>query len=81
MGHFLGFFKGAPTFGPKIALRYAQDNLGVKKVSVPSKNPSKCHIICFARKKKSCTFRISGTLIVIIFGALCQLRRDDGCDH
>jgi hypothetical protein len=32
--------------------RYAQDNLGVKKVSAPSKNPAKCTIIYFAREKK-----------------------------
>ncbi len=36
----------------QIALRYAQDNLEVKKVSAPSKNPGKCPIICFAREKK-----------------------------
>jgi hypothetical protein len=30
-------------------LRYAQDNLGVKKVSAPSKNPSNCPIMSFAR--------------------------------
>jgi hypothetical protein len=58
MGHFLGFF----------ALRYAQDNLGVKKVAAPSKNPAKCPIICFAQEKKiiSQTFKISSTLIVIM---------------
>jgi hypothetical protein len=40
--------------------RYAQDNLGVKKVSAPSKNPAKC-----PRKKIiSRTFKISGALIV-----------------
>jgi hypothetical protein len=32
---------------------YAQDNLGVKKVSAPSKKPAKCPIICFAREKKN----------------------------
>jgi hypothetical protein len=31
-GHFLGFFKQTSTFlNPEIALRYTQDNLGVKK--------------------------------------------------
>jgi hypothetical protein len=30
-------------------LRYAQDNLGVKKVSAPSKNHSNCPIMSFAR--------------------------------
>jgi hypothetical protein len=46
MGHFAGF-------------HYAQDNLGVKKVSAPSKNPKKCPILCFAPEKKIifCTFR------------------------
>ncbi len=34
-------------------LRYAQDNLGVKKVSTPLKNPRKCSIICFAREKNN----------------------------
>ncbi len=43
---------------------YAQDNFAFKKVSAPSKNPSKCPIMCFAREipaKKliSRTFRIS----------------------
>jgi hypothetical protein len=31
---------------------YAQDNLGVKKVKAPSKNPKNCHIICFAPDKE-----------------------------
>jgi hypothetical protein len=36
MGHFLGFFEGGlDLFDPKIALPYAQDNLGVKKVLTP----------------------------------------------
>ncbi len=49
-------------------LRYAQDNLGVKKVSTPLKNPRKCSIICFAREKKitSLACRISSTLTVKI---------------
>jgi hypothetical protein len=33
----------------RTSLRYAQDNLGVKKVSAPSKNPSNCPITSFAR--------------------------------
>ncbi len=37
----------------KFALRYAKVNLGVKKVSAPSKNPKKCHIICFAPDKSN----------------------------
>ncbi len=41
------FFEG------KIYNGYAQDNLGVKKVSAPSKNPKKGHIICFAPEKKN----------------------------
>jgi hypothetical protein len=49
MGHFLG---GLELFDPKIAFRYAQAILGVKKVSAPSKNPAKCSIICFAREKQ-----------------------------
>jgi hypothetical protein len=49
-GTVLGIFRGGlDLFDPKIALRYAQDNLGVKKVSAPSKNPSNCPIISFAR--------------------------------
>jgi hypothetical protein len=43
IGHFLGFFEGADS----------QDNLGVKKVSAPSKNHLKCPIICFAREKNN----------------------------
>jgi hypothetical protein len=37
-----------------VVVRYAQDNLGVKKVSASSKNPAKCPMICFAREKKNC---------------------------
>jgi hypothetical protein len=61
-GIFLG---GRDFFDPKTALRHAQDNLGVKKVSTPPKDPAKCPIICFTREKKiiSLTFKISGTLI------------------
>jgi hypothetical protein len=60
------FREGLDLFWPpKIALRYAQDNFRVKKVPASSKNPAKCPIICFARKKIiSQTFKISGTLIV-----------------
>ncbi len=41
----------------------AQDNLGVKKASAPSKNLLKCPIMYFAPDKKNvfCAFRISGT--------------------
>ncbi len=55
---------------------YAQDNLGVKKALAPSKNPSNCPIMSFARLKKiiSHTFQISGTLIVII---LCTVQYVD----
>jgi flagellar biosynthesis/type III secretory pathway protein FliH len=35
------------------AFYLAQDNLGVKKVSAPSKNPKKCPIICFAPEQKN----------------------------
>jgi hypothetical protein len=53
-------------FDVEIAPRFAQDNLHVKKVSSPSKNPSKWLIMCFSRLKniKSLTFKIGGTLIV-----------------
>jgi hypothetical protein len=52
----------------EIALRFAQDNLDVKKVSAPSKTPVKWLIMCFSRLKniKSLTSKNSGTLIVII---------------
>jgi hypothetical protein len=49
-GTVLGIFRGGlDLFGPKIALCYAQDNLGVKKVSAPSKNPWNCPIMSFTR--------------------------------
>ncbi len=32
---------------------YAQDNLGVKKVSALLKNPAKCPITCFSAKKNN----------------------------
>jgi hypothetical protein len=54
-------------FDPKVVLRYAQDNLGVKKVYAP--HPSKCPLyVYYAKKKKiiSSTFTISGILIVSI---------------
>jgi hypothetical protein len=51
IGHFLGFFEGASRFfDPKIAPYWAQDNLGVKKVLAPSKNPSKWRNMFFANK-------------------------------
>ncbi len=43
------FWGGLDLFDSKIALRYAQDNLGVKKVSAPLKNPLNCPIMSFAR--------------------------------
>jgi hypothetical protein len=66
MGHFLGFFEGADLLDSKIVLCYAQDSLGVKKVSAPSKKiPRNAPLYVFAAKKIiSRTFRISGTLIV-----------------
>jgi hypothetical protein len=67
---FLGVFPGGlDLFDPKITICYTQENLGVKKVSAPSKNPAKCPIICFACEKKiiSQTFKISITLIFIMF--------------
>jgi hypothetical protein len=44
--------------------RFAQDNLDVKKVSAPSKNPAKWLFMCFSRLKniKSLTSKNSGTL-------------------
>jgi hypothetical protein len=54
-------------FDVEIALHFAQDNLDVKKVLAPSKNPAKCLIMCFYRLQniKSLTSKNSGTLIVI----------------
>jgi hypothetical protein len=46
LGIFLG---GLDLFVPQIARRDAKDNLGVKKVSAPSKNPLNCPIMSFAR--------------------------------
>ncbi len=69
---FSGGPKSTRPFWPKIALHCAQDNLGVKKVSAPSKNPAKWPIICFAREKIiSRTFKISGALIVKNY--LCEI--------
>jgi hypothetical protein len=39
-------------FDVEIALRFAQDNLDVKKVSAPSKNPKKWLNMCFPQLKK-----------------------------
>jgi hypothetical protein len=66
---FLGVFRGGlDLFDPKIALRYPQDSLGVKKVSGPLEKPREMpHYMFFPRKKIiSRTFKISGTLIVIM---------------
>jgi hypothetical protein len=42
MNHFIGRFHGdLDLFDPKIAPRFARDNLGAKKVSVTAKSPSK----------------------------------------
>jgi hypothetical protein len=67
-GAFLGIFRGGlDLFDPQNFPRYAQDNVEVKKVSAPSKSPSKCPMMCFAcEKKNSRTFRITGTLIVSV---------------
>jgi hypothetical protein len=61
------FLRGPDLFDPEDAVPYAQDNLVVKKISAPSKNPSKCPILCFAFETKilSWTFKISGTFLVI----------------
>jgi hypothetical protein len=61
----LFFFTGKTYNG---AFRYAQNNLGVKTFSAPSKNPKKCPIICFALDKKkliSKTFKIRVTLVFL----------------
>jgi hypothetical protein len=52
----------------RIVLRYTQDNLGVKNVSAPLKNPKKCPIICFAPDKKiiSMTVKIRGVLVFYV---------------
>jgi hypothetical protein len=53
-GAFLGtFLGGLNLFDPKIAIHYTQQNIGVKNVSAPLKNPSKCPIMCFSYEKKS----------------------------
>jgi hypothetical protein len=72
-GSFLEIFKGYLNFFDlKIALRYAQDNLGVKKVSALQKKSleityySMLYVLP-TKKKTSCTLRISGTLIVTVF--------------
>jgi hypothetical protein len=46
---------------------YGQDNLGVKKVEAPSKNPENSPIMSFAQEIKiiSPTFQISGTLVIL----------------
>jgi hypothetical protein len=58
------FFAGKTYNG---AFRYAQDNLGVKKFSAPSKNSQKCPIICFAPDKKIIyrTLKIRGALVFL----------------
>jgi hypothetical protein len=45
--HIISHFK----IDVEIAPRFAQDNLDVKKVSSPSKNPSKWLIMCFSQLK------------------------------
>jgi hypothetical protein len=64
--HFLSDPSCPYFFIIEIALRFAQDNLDVKKVLAPSKNPAKWLIMCFSRIKniKSRTSKNSGTLIV-----------------
>jgi hypothetical protein len=57
----------------RIALHWAKDNLWVKKVLAPSKNPSKSPTICFARIKNNFphAIRITGTLMKIV-AKVCQ---------
>jgi hypothetical protein len=52
-------------FDHKIAFRYAQDNLGVKKVSALPKKSLKRPDICFAQDQKNCITRIRGTLVFV----------------
>jgi hypothetical protein len=54
ISHFAGFFWGGlDFFDVEIALRFAQDDLDIKKVLAPSKkNPAKWLIMCFSRIKK-----------------------------
>ncbi len=61
------FFAGKTYNGAFCGVCYAQDNLGVKKVSAPSKIPQKCPIVCFAPEKKiiSRTFKIRGALVFL----------------
>ncbi len=59
------FFLAGKTHNGTV--RYAQDNLGVKKVSAPSKNLENCPIMSFAQENKiiSPTFQINGTLVIL----------------
>ncbi len=51
-GTFLGFFcQGLDLFNPKIALRYAQDNLGVKVSLHPHEKILEMPYYMFAREK------------------------------
>jgi hypothetical protein len=51
------FRGGLDFFDPKIALSSAQDNLGIKKVLAPSKNPSKSVKIVSFRSENNSLFR------------------------
>jgi hypothetical protein len=47
--------------------RYTQDNLGVKKVSAPSKNPLKCPSMFFAPDKKNYLLHFESQRYIGIF--------------
>jgi hypothetical protein len=51
------FRVGLDFFDPKIALSSAQDNLGIKKVLAPSKNPSKSVKIVSLRSENNSLFQ------------------------
>jgi hypothetical protein len=54
MGHFEGYFEGAETFLiPKLPFAMLRKIKRSKMSRTPSKNLSKCPIICFAYKKKN----------------------------
>ncbi len=72
------FFEGVSTFFyPKIALRYAQEILGVKRFQPLKKFLKMPHFMFCLQKNNLPTFRISGTLLVkpslLIPHGLCNI--------
>jgi hypothetical protein len=57
---------------------YAQENSGVKKVSAPSRNPSKCPITCFAPDKKNNLQDFQNQRYIGILIFLCERGRGGG---